>query len=381
MAKSKKSRKKVQGTQRSHKKRNSDKSRGKWIAGCTAAAALFAVVYIGGAFYYKDRFFKGTQINQVACGNLKAEDAEKRIREKAENYSIEILFKEDKKEKAAGKDFLYEYVPDGQIEELLNRQNCLLWVKGLFQGEKLQIEENITFDEAKLREKLETFDSMKEENMTPPTDAHIAFENNQFVIKEETTGTAINKDLFFEKVKEAVDKGEKKLSAEEAGAYTLPAVKKEDPNLQHQKEVWNSCAAVTVTYTFGDKKEVLDGMTVKDWMTYDEAGNYVDNPAVLQENIRQYVLGLAEKYNTVGRTRTITSTATGQPVDVEGGSYGFRIDQEGERAQLLADVQSHAVTEREPVYARRANAYADNDIGNTYLEIDLSAQHLWYYRD
>ena len=45
----------------------------------------------------------------------------------------------------------------------------------------------------------------------------------------------------------------------------------------YKRQVWNGCAAVTVTYTFGDKKEVLDGMTVKDWMTYDENGNYVEN--------------------------------------------------------------------------------------------------------
>ena len=29
----------------------------------------------------------------------------------------------------------------------------------------------------------------------------------------------------------------------------------------------------------------------------------------------------------------------------------------------------------------RANARGMNDIGNTYIEVDLSAQHLYYYQD
>ena len=33
-----------------------------------------------------------------------------------------------------------------------------------------------------------------------------------------------------------------------------PAVTSEDEALKHQQEVWNGCAAVTVTYTLGDKK-------------------------------------------------------------------------------------------------------------------------------
>lgn len=136
-----------------------------------------------------------------------------------------------------------------------------------------------------------------------------------------------------------------------------------------------------MNYTFGDKKEVLDGMTVKDWLTYDEDGNYVENIPLLQQNIRAYVQTLGEKYNTAGKPRTITATATGQPVSVEGGTYGYLIDSYGEREQLLADIQAHANTTREPVYARTGRAYDMNDIGNTYLEIDLTAQHLWYHKD
>lgn len=365
------------------KKNTSDgKTRLKIAAiGVGIAVIAIGVIYGGGAYYYRDKFFNRTTINNLRCGNMTAEAAEKQIKDAAENYVMELSFKENKKETISGKDIKYTYLPSGEIKELLEKQNPLLWVKALLKPEKYTVGGEMQFDENLLSEKLYSFDSMKDANMVQPVDACIAFENNQFVIKDEVVGTTIDKESFLGKVKDAIHKCEPKLSAEKSGAYVLPAVTKEAESLKHQQEVWNSCAAVTVTYTFGDQTEILDGMTVKDWMTYDEAGNYVENDAVLQENIKNYVVSLGEKYNTVGKARKIVSTATGEEITVEGGSYGFLIDGKAEREQLLADIQAHADTKREPVYARTAKSREGNEIGNTYVEVDLTAQHLWFYKE
>ena len=34
---------------------------------------------------------------------------------------------------------------------------------------------------------------------------------------------------------------------------------------------------------------------------------------------------------------------------------------------------------QEPVYSMRANAHGINDLGNTYIEVDLTEQYMWYY--
>lgn len=347
----------------------------------TVIACIFGLVYAGGAFYYKDKFFKGTKINGVSCDNLTAKEAEKKIKDKIQDYSLEITFKNGEKEVIDGKEIDYEYLSDGKIQEHLEKQNPFLWTSGFFKERNYEVGKAITFDETKLQEKLNTFACMQEENMIPPKDAYIAFENNSFVIKPEEAGTTLDKALLTEKLLAFVKESKNTFSVEEAGVYMLPTVTDEDEMLKYQQEVWNGCAAVTVTYTFGEKKEVLDGMTVKDWMTYDENGNYVENLGVLQQHIRDYVQMLGEKYNTIGTKRTLTSTYTGEPVAVSGGSYGYLIDIRGERAQLLKDIQSHGNIEREPIYAKRGKAYGENDIGNTYVELDLSAQHLWYYKD
>ena len=347
----------------------------------TIAVCVLGLLYGGGTFYYKDKFFRGTKINGISCDNLTAKEAEKKLENKIEDYSLQISFRDGKQEEIRGEDIDYEYIPDGKIQESLEKQNPFLWISGFFKQREYEVGEAITFNEEKLQEKLNAFESMQDGNMMPPNDAYIAFENNRFVIKEEEVGTTLDKSLLMEKIIASVKESKNTFAAENEGIYVLPTVTSEDETLKHQQEVWNGCAAVTVTYTFGDKREVLDGMTVKDWMTYDENGNYVENLGVLQQHIRDYVQMLGEKYNTIGTERTIISTYTGGPVTVSGGSYGYLIDIRGERAQLLKDIQSHGNIEREPVYAKKGKAYGENDIGNTYVELDLSAQHLWYYKD
>ncbi len=300
------------------------------------AICTFGLLYVGGAFYYKDKFFKGTKINGVSCDNLTAKEAEKKIEDKIEDYSLEIAFKDGEKEVIDGKEIDYEYLSDGKIQEYMKKQNPFLWTSGFFRQYDYEVGEGIVFDETKLQKKLNTFACMQDANMVPPKDAYIVFENNNFVIKPEELGSTLDKALLTEKIVASVkagqntfsaeeadiymrpavtsedealeelgstlDKalltekivasvkaGQNTFSAEEADIYMRPAVTSEDEALEHQQEVWNGCAAVTVTYTFGDKKEVLDGMTVKDWMTYDENGNYVENLGVLQQHIRDYV--------------------------------------------------------------------------------------------
>ena len=350
---------------------------------CTAAgivAGTLAIVYLCGVWYYSDRFFEGTRIGSVLCGNMTAEEAEQAIKNQVENYSVEIVFK-DSTEEIQGKDIGYTYQSENAAQAVLEEQNAFFWPTGLFKREAYPADHSASVDEEKLREKLLSFPSMKKENMTQAKDAYIAFENNQFVIKKETLGTVIDENLFLERVKAGIEERKEKISAEEEGVYAVPAVLQDDERLKKQQEVWNSCAAVTVTYLFGDKQEVLDGMRVKDWFTYDGAGNYVDNPDGLMANIRAYTAELAAKYDTLGRDRVIKSTATGENVTVEGGNYGFLIDQEEESLQLLKDIQNHANTQREPAYAQRGVVYGANDVGNTYVEVDLTQQHLWYYKD
>lgn len=137
----------------------------------------------------------------------------------------------------------------------------------------------------------------------------------------------------------------------------------------------NQLVKVIITYDFADRTETVDRTLIKNWFGYDEDGN-----VILDENlVRQYVADLGLKYDTMGQTRTFL-TYDNRQVEIKGGDYGWVIDQDEEVKALIAAIESGVTQVREPVYLYSGYSRGTNDIGSTYLEIDLTNQRLVFYQ-
>ena len=55
-----------------------------------------------------------------------------------------------------------------------------------------------------------------------------------------------------------------------------------------------------------------------------------------------------------------------------------RSTKRAETQNLIASIKNGEVVTREPAYEKTAASHAAQDWGTTYLEVDLSAQHMWY---
>ena len=354
----------------------------KNMAGLICGVLVLTAVGHGvGMYYYQDKFFKSARINGIECGNLTVDQAEKLIREKVENYTLEIQFRNDETAKIKGSDIAYEYISDGSIQKIMDNQNLFAWFIGFLDAEDHKAGEKINYDEALLKAQTDNIPAMNPDNMKAPVDAHVDYKDDQFYVAEETEGTSFSKDALFEKIKEAVSANKETLNVEELGLYDTPKVRKDEPKLSEEAKLWNTCAKVSVTYQFGDKTEVLNGLKLKDWLKFDEKGNLIEDQEFLEEKVEEYVEWLAATYNTVGKDRQIKSSSTGEMITVSGGNYGFKINQRKEKEQLLQDIKDHASITREPIYSQTGKSHEENDIGNTYVEIDLTAQHVWFYKD
>lgn len=96
--------------------------------------------------------------------------------------------------------------------------------------------------------------------------------------------------------------------------------------------------------------------------------------------IYEYVYQLAEKYDTVEKPREFV-THSGSTISVEGGYYGWLIDQEAEATQLLEAIENGTQGIRYAAFAQTAVSWENSDLGDTYVEIDLGGQHVWMYED
>ena len=73
-------------------------------------------------------------------------------------------------------------------------------------------------------------------------------------------------------------------------------------------------------------------------------------------------------------------TSYGKDVTISRGHYGWKISQAAETAAVLSIIKNGEQQTREPEYSQKAASRGANDYGSTYVEINLTAQHLYFYK-
>lgn len=342
------------------------------VAGFTFALSCMA---------YADEttFVSGTSVNGLGLSNLTVEQAAQRIADfYASDYKLTIKEKGGKTETITGPEIGYTTgLPEGYLQQILDQQNASGRLSGPDVDNKHRVDMTGSFDSAALDAKIESLNAVSGSSIVTTADAYVSGyqESQPFTIVPEVRGNNVDREKTAQLIRDAAAKGETEVDLEAAGCYYTPSVTQDDENLKNLCDTMNRCREMTVTYTFGEQNEVLDSATICSWITGSSDGQIQLN----MDQVNAYVQTLAEKYNTAGTARTF-HTATGRDVSVTG-PFGWKIDQAGE-AQALADVIRTAQSQsREPVYASRAVDRSAAEWGSTYVEVDLSGQHVYMTKD
>ena len=120
-----------------------------------------------------------------------------------------------------------------------------------------------------------------------------------------------------------------------------------------------------------DKLNVLNGDTIHNWLTVNSDGSV----SISDDGIASFVKKVSSAYNTVGKPKTL-KTSYGPTVTITGGSYGWKVDTEKEKAAIRSLIEAGETAKREPEYSRKAASHGENDYGNSYVEVNLTAQHM-----
>lgn len=349
---------------------------GVWIAAGIILTLL--LIYLGTALYYSTHFLPGTVINGVLVDGDDVKDVERKIIQEIEKYKIKLEAREGKEEVLAGVDIGVMPIFDGSLEEELHKQNCLKWPVSFFQTVEIEVETMVDYSETRLKKKVNELDIMDESKMKKPQDARISeyTKEEMFTIIPEQDGTKIKEKKLLKVLGEAIVRLQTTVSLEEEGCYTKPKVTVKSKKLRKLVKNLNHYAQVKVTYQFGEDEEVLDGDEISKWISVNDN----QEVEVSGEEIAAYVNRLADKHDTVGKEKKF-KTSYGKKVKVPGGDYGWKIDREKETEALTKLIQEGQVAVREPEYEKTANNPGKKDYGDTYVEVNLTAQHLIYYKN
>ncbi|QUO32382.1 L,D-transpeptidase/peptidoglycan binding protein [Faecalicatena sp. Marseille-Q4148] len=348
------------------------------IIGITVGSILgvLLAVYFGAAFYFQEHYYFFTEINGKDFSGKTVADVEKYMESQVSGYTLTLKELDGGQEQILGSEIGLKYQPGTELKKYLEKQNPFLWPQAFWKKDKVQTSIGVKYDENALNEKITSLTIMQPENQTPPVSAVPVFNGTEYVIQPETYGTQVNDEVFRTKVAEAIHQFQPMLEMESEGCYAKPQFTSQSQEVVAAKDTMNSYLNAAITYDLNPNTEVVDRTLISQWLAAD-ANMAV---AVNREQVAAYVADLAARYNTVGTTRTI-QTPAGKTAQVSGGSYGWEINQEAEIEALIGNITRSEQVTREPEYSQRAVIHAANDWGNTFIEVDLSAQHMWYIVD
>lgn len=341
------------------------------------AGALGAYIAIG--TYYQTHFFEKTSINGIDVSDLTAEEAENLIADQAEDYRVTLTTKEGAAQTIEGSDIGYQFVSQGEVQGFLEEQNFLAWLPAYFgSGTQYTMEASMTYDQEKLAGAIAALDCMQAENVTAPQDAYLTQqEDGTYVIVPETEGNTLDAGKVEELLAAAVESGGTEIDLAAEDCYLKPDVYQDDGALKAEAAIRNRYSSITITYQMGGGvTETLDKETVASWFSLDENLQ----PSIDRDAVAAWVNQLADQYDTIGSFLPFV-TSNGETVYPESRTYGWQMDREAETEELYQLLLKGDSAERSPVWLESAAARGENDIGDTYIEIDYTNQRMWYYKD
>lgn len=357
--------------------------------------AVLLLIYGGIAIFYQSHFLPHTQINQFDCGNLDVMEAARLFESQAQGYTLEVtgrdwkrVSQEEEVSKAVlgvlGAQDLHLSLKGAEksIQGLLDQQNPLLWIQ-IFLGksQSFQLSLYYEYDEAVLEKTVRKWEAFQTKNMTKPENASISeYTDGGYSILPETKGTLLDIPGAIEAIREMVYEGTQKADLDEMGCYKTASVTADDPKLLESWAMMNKWVQTRITYDWNGQEIVVDGEKIHEWISREDTSSQIGQPVLDEEAVAAFVAETARQCDTYGKKRKFT-TFLGEELTLPSGAYGWRTDRKEETEELIQLIYQGSVVEKEPVYITRAANKGKNDIGSSYVEIDLSNQHLYLFQE
>ena len=332
---------------------------------------ILLIIYMSGVYIFTQRFQPGTYVNDVDLSLSKKSELHENYDSKSKDFKLKIV-ERDGTEYLNSSSFDYKDYLD---KDAYVNQNPFYWIVTFLVPKHYNLEHTVSFNEDKF---MKCIDSLKiyNEPIIAPKDASIVFNGKKFVIEKEVMGNEVNKEKLMQKILECFDEGKNTIVLADEDVYVDPLVMKDDPTLIKKCEEMNKINSFTVTFDYDDRKEELKNEQLVNLYSENSEGNLVPD----REKVKNYVEYLANKYDTFKATRTFQTTGKGI-AQVSGGIYGWKTDIAKTTDEIMNILEKRENIVTKPVYSSEAMSRKVNDIGNTYIEIDLARQHMWFYKD
>ena len=353
----------------------------KIILGIFACIPIALVVYIAFVIHFTNVFMCGTYINGKYCTGFTVEECNDLLMADYEQEYMELQDKSNVRYRIT-----YEEI-DGSVDfseelnHIIRSQNAFLWFIRLIEPESYTLKPKIVYNDLMLGKVLSE-SAMYEEQSNKELDVFILESEDGYVLVDNRQDY-LNPDKVHEAARYAMENQENFIDLAEYGCYEdLNYTSKMKDTLELWKKIdafQNSCK---VSYDMGDVVIPVDASVVCHFIKLNEDNTFMldkdGNPVFDKDGVTEFINGLAAEYDTYGTIRKFTTTS-GEVKEISGGTYGTKLNQKAE-VKYLTEAFLNGVEETHiPSYSKMSSNRGKDDIGKTYIEVDMTNQKMYYY--
>ncbi len=352
------------------------KRRKKTFIGISIALCSLLVIYTGMAIYFMNHFYFGTTINCISVSGKSVEIANELMEDELEKYELKLKERGGIQEQIKAEQVGLCYDSGREFKDSKDKQSPYKWVSSIFNTEDSQMIEEVEFDNELLKKRINNLSCFDSSNIIEPKNPCFEYVDDGYEIIAEVNGNKVNKGILYTYVEKALIKRQASIDLESIDCYVKPEYTSTSQKIIDTKNLLNQYASSKITYNFGSDKVLLDGDIINKWLMVD------DNMEVKidEQEVKNYIDELAKNYNTIGKQRSFV-TSSGSTIQIGGGDYGWSIDRAEETLALIEAIKKGEISTKKSAFTQTAMWLGRNDIGNTYVEINLSGQHLWFYKN
>lgn len=333
------------------------------------------LIYLLVSLYFVNHYFFNTVINGVNVSLKAHADANNIIRNYIADYKLQLIERDGETEEIIGQDIGLEYNEDSDISKINKIQSSYKWLSSLLKEQYYYKDDLFLYNNDALENKINGLNCLNKE-IIEPQNVSFKYSNGLYEMVKEVYGNKLYTDKLKEAIKRSISQGRIELNLDENLCYEDPKYTLYSNKAIDTKNLLNKYLEAKINYTFGNRNEIVDRDTINKWLSLDDDLEVVINKSAVNSFLNE----LSKKYNTVGIPRDFEASI-GKTVEVKGGFYGWKIDCIAETRALLENIERGEVLQKEPIYTQKAISREEDDIGNTYIEINITRQHLWFYKD
>lgn len=353
--------------------------------------ALLLAVYIGTAFYYKNRFLPNTWIGDVYCTGRSTQAVAYDLKEKIVIPDISISWNDEGFEDSYIKheDISYSYNLTSSVIKAVESQNIFSWPVCLFTKQTLQLEPVIDFSEDQLRSRFSQLERVRTEIAEAP-EYSIRFDYETGYYVYDNHAGRLDTDKALQALSDVLKSGRLSLALDESYYYDAPYSADENASIAEWDDL-SKFLSTDLVYDMGAEKIVFDSGVMSFLIetgrdhdpVKDENGSYI----IDDEAVSEWIDDLCSAYNTYGLDREfVTSTGKTVMIPATYSNYGTELDHDAELRFLTSYLHSDepwdgTADNHIPEYNVEATVRGLNDIGDTFVEVDLADQYMYYYKN